>query len=108
MLEKVFRGCGIIAVILCLGLFVSSCSNKITEEQLKQLTDLRREDNNLQESIQRKQSEKSSIESEINKRKSELNDCSKQMDFVKKKLQQWPNVWPEDMFPKEAQPEENK
>jgi septal ring factor EnvC (AmiA/AmiB activator) len=108
MLKKLFTGAGITSILLCLMMFVSSCSNKLTEEQLKQLTDLRKLDKNLQESVQKKQSEKNSIQTELSKRKSELSDCTKQSDFIKAKLQQWPNVWPDDMFPKEAPTEEPK
>jgi peptidoglycan hydrolase CwlO-like protein len=108
MLKKLFAGSGITTVILCLALFVSGCSNKITQEQLKQLTDLRKVDKNLQESIQKKQNEKSGIQTELNKRKAELGDCTKEMEYVKKKLQLWPNIWPDDMFPKETSPEQPK
>ncbi len=76
-------------------LLFSSCSNKITEEQLKQLKDLRLKEKGLNESIQKKKDEKSRLMKEMESRRAELKDCTDKKNFVQQKLQQWPNVWPE-------------
>lgn len=76
-------------------LLFSSCSNKITEEQLKQIKDLRMKEKSLNESIQKKKDEKSRLMKEMDSRKAELKDCTDKKNFVQQKLQQWPNVWPE-------------
>ena len=44
-------------VAFAVALFMSSCSNKITEEQLKQLTELRQQERTLLDGIAKKQSE---------------------------------------------------
>lgn len=104
MNTKRLFGTGFAAVMLAGAMFVSSCSNKITEEQLAKLKELRHQEKNLTESLQKKKAENAALEKEIRARKSELNDCSKTSDFIKQKLAQWPNVWP-DYPRKEAAPE---
>ncbi len=75
--------------------FISSCSNKITEEQLLQLKELRAQERSLSESITKKQNEKSSLQREIDARRAELKNCNGEVQFISDKLKQWPNVWPE-------------
>jgi len=75
--------------------FVSSCSNKITEEQLLQLKELRAQERSLSESITKKQNEKSSLQREIDARRAELKNCNSDVKFISDKLKQWPNVRPE-------------
>lgn len=89
------KGIALSTAIVAASLLFSSCSNKITELQLQQLKDLRMKERSLNESIQKKRDEKSRLEKELNARKGELDDCTKKSDFVKGKLQNWPNVWPE-------------
>lgn len=91
---KFLRNVGIF-LVLFIAFFISACSNKATEEQLQQLRDLRKQEKNLQEMIQSKQNEKASLERELNARKSELNNCEKNAEFVKQKLEKWPDVWPD-------------
>ena len=93
--SRLISGVGIGTVILASTFFLSSCSNKITEEQLARIRELRGQERSLTESIQKKQNEKSSLDRELNARKSEMRDCQKEMDFVKGKLSLWPNVWPD-------------
>ena len=83
------------AFVVAAGMLFSSCSNKITEEQLKQLQDLRMKERGLNESIQKKKDEKSRLMREMDSRKAELKDCTDKTNFVQQKLQQWPNIWPE-------------
>jgi septal ring factor EnvC (AmiA/AmiB activator) len=95
MNAKKMLGTGLSVAFIAGSIFISSCSNKITEEQLVQLKDLRHQEKNLTESLMKKKAENSALEKEIKARKSELNDCSKTSDFIKQKLAQWPNVWPD-------------
>ena len=67
----------------------------ITEEQLKEMRDLRAKEKNLTEQISKKQEEKSRIQSEINSRNSELKKCTDDKAYIESKLSQWPNVWPD-------------
>jgi len=77
------------------GLAISSCSNKITEEQLLQIKELRKAERALDDKISTQKTELSEIEKELAARKSVLNDCTKRQDYVKSKLQSWPNIWPD-------------
>lgn len=86
---------GISGAILFSSLSFTSCTSKITEEQLAQLAELRKRESQLNQEISAKQSEISKLESEINSRQAVLNDCNKDKDFIKTKLSQWPNVWPD-------------
>jgi len=89
------KGIALSIAIVAASLLFSSCSNKITEEQLLQLKDLRLKERSLNESIQKKRDEKSRLEKELSARKGELKDCNDKKAFVTGKLQNWPNVWPE-------------
>ncbi len=77
------------------GLAISSCSNKITEEQLIQIKELRKQERILDDKINNQKAELSEIEKEYAARKSVLDDCNKRQDFVKNKLRSWPNIWPD-------------
>ncbi len=81
--------------LIIASISLTSCTSMITEEQLAQLQELRRKDRQLNEDISNKNAEINKIESEINARKKELNDCNKERDFVKQKISEWPNVWPD-------------
>ncbi|ROL56442.1 hypothetical protein D9V84_08415 [Bacteroidetes/Chlorobi group bacterium Naka2016] len=77
------------------SLVISSCSSKITQEQLMQLRELRKQQSSLTESINKKKDEKAKLERELNARKAELKDCEERTQFVKDKLAKWPDVWPD-------------
>ncbi len=93
--RKILASAGIAALLLTSSVSFTSCTSKITEEQLAQLQELRRKEKSLNAEISTKQSEISKIEAEISARKSELKDCTDKADFVKQKMSQWPNVWPD-------------
>ena len=93
--SRFFSATGIGSLIICAALFLSSCSNKITEEQLKQIKELKAQERSLQDDIQKKKDEKAKLESELNSRKSELKKCSDEVDFIKQKLATWPDIWPD-------------
>lgn len=75
--------------------FLTNCTAMITEEQLAQLQELRKKENQLNQEISTKQGEISKVEKELNARKAELDNCKKDREFVKQKLEKWPNVWPD-------------
>lgn len=96
MLKKsLLSGLGFSTIALAAMIFLGSCTSKITEEQLKQLRDLRTQERGLSESIQQKKDEKSRLERELNARKAELKKCSDEKKFVQEKLAKWPDVWPD-------------
>jgi septal ring factor EnvC (AmiA/AmiB activator) len=94
-MNKCFSTVVLGVAFLLSGLIFSSCSNKITEEQLMQLRELRKQQSSLTESINKKKDEKSRLERELNARKAELKDCQEKTQFVKDKLAKWPDIWPD-------------
>lgn len=86
---------GMSSVILLSSMSFTGCTPKITEEQLARLQELRKQERQINADMAAKQNEISKIEGEIKSRQSELNDCNKDMEFVKEKLAKWPNVWPD-------------
>lgn len=90
------------SAIFLSAMFLASCTSMITEEQMLQLQDLRKKERTLNQDISNKQTEISKIEKELNARKAEADNCNKETEFVKQKLSQWPNVWP-DYIPNENQ-----
>lgn len=93
--KRFITGLGVGSLVIAGSLFMSSCSNKITEEQLAQINELHKQERSLTDMIQKKKDEKSKLESELSARKSELNKCDEQMDLIKKRLASWPDIWPD-------------
>ena len=82
-------------VIVASALFLSSCSNKITDEQLAQLKELRKQEKSLTEMIEKKKDQKSKLQKELDARKAELKKCEEEKAFVRDKLAKWPDIWPD-------------
>lgn len=111
-MKKFLLKMGVAIPILTLSLFFSSCSNKITEEQLMQLHELRKQERSLNDAISKKKDYKMKLERELNSRRAEFRDCQEKTQFVKDKLAKWPDIWPdwkpgmqttqEDILPEEA------
>lgn len=74
---------------------LTSCSSKITEEQLAEMKKLRQQEQTLNQQIRMKEDEKSRLQSELNARQGEVDRCNTKKQFVESKLAQWPNVWPD-------------
>ena len=104
-IQRLISGIALPSLIIGAVLFASSCRSMVTPEQLQELKDLRAKEKSLTEQIQTKKSEVKKIKSEINARQTELKKCNEDSDFVKQKLSQWPNVWP-DWQPEPPQVEE--
>ncbi len=85
----------IFAFAVAFGLIFSSCSNKITEEQLLQLRELRKQERSLTEMLSKKRDDKAKLERELNSRKAELKECEDKNNLVKERLAKWPDVWPD-------------
>ncbi len=96
---------GIGSAIVAVSVLFMDCSNKITEEQLAQLKELRKQERSLTAKISDIKSDKAAVEKELNARKAEMKKCQEDTEFVKKKLSQWPNVWPDWKPEQEAAPE---
>lgn len=95
---------GICSAICASSFLMTNCTPMVSEEQLLQLQDLRKKEKTLTADISAKQAEIQKLERELNARKAEVDNCNKDREFVKQKLSQWPNVWP-DYNPNEPAPE---
>lgn len=94
-LKSLITSVGLGSVVILSSLSFTGCTPKVTDEQLAMLQELRKKESSLQQQIANTESEISKIQNELNARKSELKDCSDQTEFVKQKLNQWPDVWPD-------------
>lgn len=94
-IKKLISVIGICTALVLSSSFLTNCTSMITEEQLIQLQDLRKRESQLNQDITGKTAEISKVEKELNARKAELDNCQKDREFVKQKLSQWPNVWPD-------------
>ncbi len=86
---------GALVVAVACAATLASCSNKITEEQLARLRELRQQEQTLNQQIRAKKDERSRIQGEMNTRRAELDRCNQDKAFVQGKLAQWPDVWPD-------------
>lgn len=93
---KVLKTTAAAIIFVASSLFLTDCTSMITEEQLAMLQDLRRQEAQLTENIQTAKADLNKLKSELKSRESELNDCNDKTQFVKDKLSQWPNVWPDN------------
>jgi septal ring factor EnvC (AmiA/AmiB activator) len=90
--------------VLAAVIFFTSCTPQITEEQLAKMKELREKERSLNEMISKRKKEKSKLEAELRARQNELKKCNDDKDFVKQKLSEWPNCWP-DWKPESEEPE---
>ena len=90
---------GAVGALLAGTVFLGGCTPKITQEQLQRLRELRAQERQLLQDIQRKEADKSRIQGEISSRKGELGRCQENERFVREKLAAWPNVWPDYTVP---------
>ncbi len=91
---------------LIVGLFVmafaltnTGCTPKITDEQLSKLRLLKEQAAQLELDIKKKEAEKSALEKEVASRQAEDRQSSQNIEFIKQKLQTWPNSWPDFVPP---------
>ena len=84
-----------LVLVVASATVLTSCSSKITEEQLATLRDLRAQEQTLNQQIRQKEGERDRLQGEVNARKAELDRCNQNVQFVQGKLAQWPNVWPD-------------
>lgn len=75
------------------GLILSSCTSKITEEQLATLQELRKEEASLKEQLKNENSEIDKIKAELSQIEAQVKDCDTKKAFVEGKLEEWPDVW---------------
>lgn len=94
-LRSLVSAIGFSSVVILSSMTFTSCNPKITDEQLAMLQELRKKERSLQQQIADTEREISKVKNELSARKAELKDCNEDTEFVKQKLSQWPDVWPD-------------
>ncbi len=85
----------ITSAIVISTFFFTNCTSMITEEQMAQLEELRRNESSLSDQIKKANNEVSKLKSELGARETELNKCKENREFITNKLSKWPVVWPD-------------
>lgn len=93
----------LVAAAVGFGLILTSCTCKIKEEQQAMINQLRTSEKALGADIQKAESDKAKIASEINARQGEVRRCNEKKAFVQDKMARWPDVWP-DWSPNQPEP----
>ena len=75
-----------IAVVACGVIMLSSCSSSPSDEELKQLTDLKAQIASLEGQISTMQRDKTGLEKQIGEKNAKLAQCQSDQDAVKKGL----------------------
>ncbi|MPM79236.1 hypothetical protein SDC9_126269 [bioreactor metagenome] len=82
-------------VIVAGSIILSSCTCKISEEQLSKIAEMRRQEKTLNSEITTQQSAKAKLDREVQTRTAEANDCNSKRNIIKQRLSAWPNIWPD-------------
>lgn len=75
-----------VALIVSGGMMLSSCSSSPSEEQMKQLNDLKQEVSSLEKQVSDRQREKADLEKQIAEKNGKLQQCQSDQEAVKKGL----------------------
>jgi len=82
---KVIKGI-LVASLFAGGMILSSCSNSPSDEELKQLSDLKAEVSSLEAKVLDKTKEKSALQKQIDEKNAKLQQCQSDQEAVKKGL----------------------
>lgn len=104
-LRSLISGLGLTSMVVGLAFAFTSCTPKITEEQLATLKTLYDKEKSMNETIAKKNAEKKKLEQEINSRKAILQKCEEEKAFIQSKLATWPDCWPDWKPEATAEPE---
>jgi hypothetical protein len=94
-LKSLVSTLGISSAILLSSFLLTDCTCKISDEQKAQINELRSKERSLADDIAKKEKQSARIKDELNARASEFKKCDDEKEFVKGKLADWPNVWPD-------------
>lgn len=83
---KIFHKSALIALCICGGLALSSCSSSPSDEELKQLSDLKAQVASLEGQIATMQRDKSGLEKQIAEKNGKIQQCQSDQEAVKKGL----------------------
>lgn len=71
------------------SLVLSGCSSRASEEEMKQLTDLKAEVASLNKEISQKERDKATLDREVAEKDGKLQQCTKDKETVSTRLQNW-------------------
>ena len=74
---------GIAAAVFCFGVFVAGCSSSPSDEQKRQLDDLRAEVSSLESQVSAKEKEKSDLEKQVAEKNGRIQQCKADQVAVK-------------------------
>ncbi len=79
---------------LIVGMLISSfsltgCTSRASEEEMKQLNDLKAEVVSLNKEIGQKERDKAALEREVAEKDAKLQQCAKDKELVQTRLQNW-------------------
>ena len=94
-IKKIVSSASFYIAVLASSVILTSCSCKITDEQLGKIADLRRQEKSINTEITNVQNERAKLNKELQARKAEADDCNEKRNTVRLRLSQWPNVWPD-------------
>ena len=75
-----------VLVVVGMSIILSGCKCNVKDDQLAKLAELRRQEKSLNSEVSEKQSAKAKIDSECQKRTTELKDCNGKKEIVKQRL----------------------
>jgi septal ring factor EnvC (AmiA/AmiB activator) len=78
--------CFLVALFLTGGLMLSGCSSSPSDEEMKQLDNLKTEVSSLEKQVAEKQREKAMLEKQIAEKNGKLQQCQSDQEAVKKGL----------------------
>jgi septal ring factor EnvC (AmiA/AmiB activator) len=84
-MDKIIKGILVVS-LLTGGLMLSSCSNSPSDEELKQLSDLKVEVSSLESKVLDKTKEKAALQKQIDEKNAKLQQCQSDQEAVKKGL----------------------
>lgn len=99
---------GALALVVLGATSLTSCSSKITEEQLAELTRLRDQERTLLAQTRSLEQDKNRLQSEVTAQQTSLANCNTNKQFVQGKLSQWPNVWPDWQYVEPTVPQSTR
>lgn len=76
----------IVGVCLASALVVAGCSSSPSDEELKQLNDLKAQESALQKQVANKTSEKAALEKQLAEKNGKLQQCQSDQEAVKKAM----------------------
>ncbi len=79
----------ILGGLLTASFVFSGCTSRASEEEMKQLSDLKAEVASLNKDISQKERDKAALEREVAEKDGKLQQCNKDKELVKTRLQNW-------------------